>query len=35
MSYIRTRAALQVLHGLEISEGGIDKIVQREGGQEK
>lgn len=33
MSYVRTQAALQVLHGVEISEGGIDKIMQRAGGQ--
>lgn len=31
MSYIRTQAALQNLHGLEISQGGIDKIMQRAG----
>lgn len=31
MSYVRTQAALQVLHGVEISEGGIDKILQRAG----
>ena len=33
MSYIRTQAALQNLHGLEISQGGIDKIMQRGGSQ--
>jgi transposase len=31
MSYVRTRAALQNLHGVEISQGGIDKIMQRAG----
>lgn len=31
MSYIRTEAALQDLHGVEISPGGIDKIMQRAG----
>jgi transposase len=31
MSYIRTRSAMQNLHGVEISEGGIDKIMQRAG----
>jgi transposase len=31
MSYVRTQAALQNLHGVEISEGGIDKIMQRAG----
>jgi transposase len=31
MSYVRTQAALQNLHGLEISQGGIDKIMQRAG----
>jgi transposase len=31
MSYIRTRAAMRDLHGVEISEGGIDKIMQRAG----
>jgi len=31
MSYIRTRAAMRDLHGVEISEGGIDKIMQRTG----
>lgn len=31
MSYVRTQAALQNLHGLEISQGGIDKIMQRTG----
>jgi transposase len=31
MSYVRTRAAMQNLHGVEISEGGIDKIMQRAG----
>jgi len=29
MSYVRTQAALHNLHGLEISQGGIDKIMQR------
>lgn len=29
MSYVRTQAALQNLHGVEISQGGIDKIMQR------
>jgi transposase len=29
MSYTRTRAAMRDLHGVEISEGGIDKIMQR------
>jgi transposase len=29
MSYVRTRSAMQNLHGVEISEGGIDKIMQR------
>jgi len=33
MSYVRTRAALRNLHGVEISEGGIDKIMQRAGKQ--
>jgi transposase len=32
MSYVRTKSALRDLHGVEISEGGIDKIMQR-GGQ--
>ena len=31
MSYVRTRAAMQNLHGVEISQGGIDKIMQRAG----
>lgn len=31
MSYARTLAALQNLHGVEISQGGIDKIMQRAG----
>jgi transposase len=31
MSYIRTQAALQNLHGVAISQGGIDKIMQRAG----
>lgn len=31
MSYVRTQAALQNLHGLKISQGGIDKIMQRAG----
>jgi len=29
MSYVRTQAALHNLHGVEISQGGIDKIMQR------
>jgi transposase len=29
MSYVRTQAALRNLHGVEISQGGIDKIMQR------
>ena len=33
MSYVRTRAALHNLHGVEISEGGIDKIMHRAGNQ--
>lgn len=33
MSYVRTQAALQNLHGVEISQGGIDKIMQRAGSQ--
>jgi transposase len=33
MSYVRTRAALHNLHGLEISQGGIDQIMQRAGRQ--
>jgi transposase len=33
MSYVRTQAALRDLHGLEISQGGIDKIMQRAGRQ--
>jgi transposase len=33
MSYIRTEAALGDLHGVKISQGGIDKIMQR-GGQQ-
>ena len=32
MSYVRTEAALRDLHGMEISQGGIGKIMQR-GGQ--
>ena len=32
MSYVRTKSALRDLHGVDISEGGIDKIMQR-GGQ--
>jgi transposase len=31
MSYVRTRSALRDLHGTEISEGGIDQIMQRAG----
>ena len=31
MSYVRTQAALCNLHGVEISQGGIDKIMQRAG----
>lgn len=31
MSYQRTQAALANLHGVEISQGGIDKIMQRAG----
>jgi transposase len=31
MSYQRTQEALRNLHGLEISQGGIDKIMQRTG----
>jgi transposase len=31
MSYVRTQAAMRDLHGVEISEGGIDKIMQRAG----
>jgi transposase len=33
MSYVRTQAALQNLHGLAISQGGIDRIMQRAGRQ--
>ncbi len=33
MSYIRTQAALQCLNGVEISQGGIDQIMQRAGRQ--
>jgi transposase len=33
MSYERTQKALQDLHGVKISEGGIDKIMQRAGKQ--
>ncbi len=33
MSYVRTQAALQNLHGVEVSQGGIDKIMQRAGSQ--
>ena len=29
MSYVRTQTALQNLHGVEVSQGGIDKIMQR------
>jgi transposase len=31
MSYVRTQAAMRAIHGVEISEGGIDKIMQRTG----
>jgi len=31
MSYVRTQAALKNLHGVEISQGGIDRIMQRAG----
>jgi transposase len=31
LSYVRTKAALRNLHGVEISQGGIDKIMQRAG----
>jgi transposase len=31
MSYERTEAAMLALHGMKISEGGIDKIMQRSG----
>lgn len=31
MSYVRTKAALHNLHAVEISQGGIDKIMQRAG----
>jgi len=31
MSYVRTQAALRNLHGVEISQGGIDRIMQRAG----
>lgn len=33
MSYVRTVATLQNLHGVEISQGGIDRIMQRAGRQ--
>jgi transposase len=33
MSYVRTQAALRDLHGVKISQGGIDKIMQRAGQQ--
>jgi transposase len=33
MSYVRTEAALRDLHGVGISQGGIDKIMQRAGRQ--
>jgi transposase len=33
MSYIRTQSALRDLHGVKISTGGIDKIMQRAGRQ--
>jgi hypothetical protein len=31
MSYVRTRAAMRDLHGVEISADDIDKIMQRAG----
>ena len=31
MSYVRTREALQCLNGVELSQGGIDQIMQRAG----
>ena len=31
MSYERTKASFQALHGVDISEGGIDQIMQRSG----
>ena len=31
MSYVRTKSALHDLHGVEISQGGIDQIMQRGG----
>lgn len=31
MSYVRTQAALRNLHGVEISQGGIDRIMRRAG----
>jgi len=31
MSYVRTQAAMRNLHGVEMSQGGIDKIMQRAG----
>jgi hypothetical protein len=33
MSYVRTQAALRNLHGVEISQGGTDQIMQRAGSQ--
>lgn len=33
MSYVRTLATLQNLHGVELSQGGIDQIMQRAGRQ--
>jgi transposase len=33
MSYVRTQAALQCLNGVEVSQGGIDQIMQRVGRQ--
>lgn len=33
MSYVRTQAAMRNLHGVEMSQGGIDKIMQRVGRQ--
>lgn len=33
MSYVRTQAALKNLHGVEISQGGIDKIMRRAASQ--
>ena len=33
MSYVRTKSALRDLHGVDLSQGGIDKIMQRAGRQ--